>query len=230
MFLGYAVLFQIVYVAGGAQLTLRESFQVTMAGLAATRLFSTGGAGGIVLTAWAMRRAGMSRRAVADRTIAFLVLTYLVYTLSIVIFGYGLRLGIFPGEHPFGLTVVPATIALAATVIGLSIGFVPTDIQRRLDTFAERGGRIGRLAQRLASAPGIGLDRHPHRARPHSRARSGDPRGDRLLGLPDRLAVGVLSRLRRRAPVRRARARLLPRPTRATSCRSRAGSAGWTAG
>jgi uncharacterized protein (TIRG00374 family) len=153
MFFGYAILFQIVYVAGGAQLTLRESFQVTLAGLAATRLFSTGGAGGIVLTAWALRRAGMSRRAVADRTIAFLVLTYLVYTLSIVIFGYGLRLGIFPGENPFGLTVVPATIALAVTVIGLSIGFVPTDFQRRLDSFAERGGRIGRLAQRLASAP-----------------------------------------------------------------------------
>ena len=39
-----------------------------MAGLAATRLFAAGGAGGIALTAWALRRAGMDRRTVAGRT------------------------------------------------------------------------------------------------------------------------------------------------------------------
>jgi putative heme transporter len=149
----YIAVFQGVHVPPGYPIRFRESYQITMAGLAATRLFAAGGAGGVALTAWALRRSGMPRREVAERMIAFLVLTYLVYTLSIVIFGYGLRLGIFPGENPFGLTVVPATIALAVTVIGLSIGFVPTDIQRRLDSFAERGGRIGRLAQRLASAP-----------------------------------------------------------------------------
>ena len=38
--------------------TSRASYQITMAGLAATRLFAAGGAGGIALTAWALRRAG----------------------------------------------------------------------------------------------------------------------------------------------------------------------------
>ena len=42
-------------------------------------LFAAGGAGGIALTAWALRRAGMPRRAVADQMLAFLVLTYGVY-------------------------------------------------------------------------------------------------------------------------------------------------------
>ena len=36
-----------------------ECYQINMAGLAATRLFSAGGAGGIILTYWALRKAGM---------------------------------------------------------------------------------------------------------------------------------------------------------------------------
>ena len=124
-----------------------------MAGLAATRLFSAGGAGGIVLTAWAMRGAGLPRRVVADKTISFLVLTYLVYTVSLIVFGFGLRYGVFPGPDPFTMTVIPATLALIVTVLGLSIAFVPTDFERRLQTLALRHGRVGRLAQRLATVP-----------------------------------------------------------------------------
>ena len=44
------------------RLNLRASYQITMAGLAATRIFSAAGAGGIVLTYWALRKAGMERR------------------------------------------------------------------------------------------------------------------------------------------------------------------------
>ena len=53
-----------------------------MAGLAATRLFSAGGAGGIVLTYWALRKAGMPRKETAARMVAFLVLLYAVYMLD----------------------------------------------------------------------------------------------------------------------------------------------------
>ena len=40
------------------RLDMRASYQITMAGLAATRMFSAGGAGGIALTYWALRKAG----------------------------------------------------------------------------------------------------------------------------------------------------------------------------
>ena len=153
MFGGYMLLFQGVFGREGTELSLRESYQVTMAGLAATRLFSAGGAGGLILTAWAMRRAGMRARTVADKTISFLTLTYLVYMLSLIVFGFGLRYGVFGGNDPFTLTVVPATLALIVTVLGLSIAFVPTDFERRLQSMALRRGRIGRLAQRLATLP-----------------------------------------------------------------------------
>jgi uncharacterized protein (TIRG00374 family) len=154
MFGGYVLLFHGVFArAAAGHLTLRESYQICMAGLAATRLFSAGGAGGIVLTAWALRAAGLPRRVVADKTIAFLVLTYLVYMVSLIVVGFGLRYGVFPGPDPFTMTVIPAALALVVTVLGLSIALVPTDFERRLHTLALRHGRIGRLAQRAATIP-----------------------------------------------------------------------------
>ena len=61
------------------RLDWRTSYQITLAGLAATRLFSAGGAGGIALTYWALRRAGMGARQAASRMVAFLVLLYTIY-------------------------------------------------------------------------------------------------------------------------------------------------------
>ena len=52
------------------RLDLKASYQITMAGLAATRIFSAAGAGGIVLTYWALRKAGMPRRRAACRMVA----------------------------------------------------------------------------------------------------------------------------------------------------------------
>jgi uncharacterized protein (TIRG00374 family) len=152
-FAGYVVLFRYVYVDGGVRLGLTESYQITMASLAATRIFAAGGAGGIALTAWAMRRAGMDRRTVADRTIVFLVLTYAVYMATMLVVGIGLRVGILPGPAPFGLTVVPAAFAGVAIALTLLLSLTPTDLQRRMDAFARRGGRVGRFMQRAATLP-----------------------------------------------------------------------------
>ena len=96
-FYGYVLLFKGVYLRAGLHLTVNESYQITMAGLAATRLFAAGGAGGIALTAWALRRAGMSKREVADNSVTFLVLMYAVYMIAMIVFGLGLYFGLFPG-------------------------------------------------------------------------------------------------------------------------------------
>jgi uncharacterized protein (TIRG00374 family) len=150
---GFVVLFRYVYVEGGARLGLRESYQVTMASLAATRIFAAGGAGGIALTAWVMRRHGMSRRAVADRTIVFLVLTYVVYMVTMLVVGVGLRVGIFPGPAPFGLTVVPAVFAGVSIALTLLLSLTPTDLQRRIEAAVGRGGWLARLAAKAATLP-----------------------------------------------------------------------------
>jgi uncharacterized protein (TIRG00374 family) len=150
---GYILLFQGVFVRGGVQLTLAESYQITMASLAATRLFAAGGAGGVALTAWALRRAGMPARTVADRTIAFLVLQYGVYMAAIVCCGIGLRTGLLNGPSDLALTILPATIAALLIIVTLLLALTPTDLQRRLDGFAARGGRFARLARRAATLP-----------------------------------------------------------------------------
>ena len=153
MFGGYVAMFRGVFVRAGLAHHWAASYQITMAGLAASRLFAAGGAGGLVLTAWALRRSGMRKRTVADKTIAFLVLTYLPYVFAVIVCGFGLHWGLFPGEHPFSLTFVPAVVGVVCLAIALGLAFIPTDLQRRLSGFAAREGRIGRLTMRLAAVP-----------------------------------------------------------------------------
>jgi uncharacterized protein (TIRG00374 family) len=153
MFVGYVALFRGVYAGVSERIDWSVSYQITMAGLAASRLFAAGGAGGLVLTAWALRRAGVRKRTVADRTMAFLVLTYFPYVLTTVVCGFALHWGLFHGEDPFAFTFVPAVIGLIAMGLCLSLAIVPTDLHRRVEPFAARKGRLGRLAQQLAQAP-----------------------------------------------------------------------------
>ena len=93
---GYVALFRAVFVEEVSLITWRASYEITMAGLAATRLFAAAGAGGIALTAWALRRSGMERRLVASRMVAFMALLYGVYMCSLAIDGLGLYLGPLP--------------------------------------------------------------------------------------------------------------------------------------
>ena len=70
MFFGYVAMFRGIFLrAGSSRIDWRASYQITMAGLAASRIFAAGGAGGLVLTAWALRRSGMPKRLVADKTL-----------------------------------------------------------------------------------------------------------------------------------------------------------------
>ena len=120
--LGYVVLFRAVSIDGGdsgRRIGLYESALITLAGHAASRLFASAGAGGVVLTAWALRRSGMDRAQVTSRMTTFLVLMYAVYMSALVVGGLGLWLGLLPGDAPLGMTLVPA--AFGALVIGLAM-------------------------------------------------------------------------------------------------------------
>jgi uncharacterized protein (TIRG00374 family) len=148
----YVALFRGVVGERVLHLDWRESYQITMAGLAATRLFSAGGAGGIILTYWALRKAGMERRQSACRMVAFLALLYGVYLAALVVFGILLRTNVLPGKSPIGLTIVPAAMAAAVIAIFLLIALIPEDFERRLGRFTQ-GYRFGRFVRRLATAP-----------------------------------------------------------------------------
>ena len=151
MFAAYVALFRGVVGEKVIHLEWAESYQITMAGLAATRLFSAGGAGGILLTYWALRKAGMERRQAVCRMVAFLVVLYSVYLLAIVVFGVLLRTGVLSGEAPLSGTVIPAALAALALVIGLLMALLPNDFERRIERHTS--GRFGKIARRLATVP-----------------------------------------------------------------------------
>jgi uncharacterized protein (TIRG00374 family) len=151
-FVSYVALFRGVVGEQVLHLEWRESYQITMAGLAATRLFSAGGAGGIVLTYWALRKAGMERRQSACRMVAFLVLLYAVYMLALIVDGILLRTGVLHGSNAVGLTIVPAGIAGGVIIVFGLIALIPEDVERRMAN-ARPGSTLARVAGRLATAP-----------------------------------------------------------------------------
>jgi uncharacterized protein (TIRG00374 family) len=172
-FLAYTLLFRGVLSGEhedtvNRRLDLRASYQITMAGFAATILFSAGGAGGVALTYWALRKAGMERRRAACRMVAFMVLLYTVYLGALVLFGILLRTGVLSGERPVAGTIVPAAVAAGALLILGLVAMVPGDFERRLASLRRR-----RRLQTLATGPAtlatgvrtaIAYIRHPTRS------------------------------------------------------------------
>jgi uncharacterized membrane protein YbhN (UPF0104 family) len=154
-FAGYVVLFRSVFVRGPSLIGWRESYQVTMAGLAATRLFAAAGAGGVALTAWALRRSGMEARLVACRMVAFMVLLYVIYAGSLLLDGVGLGTGLFPGGGSFAITIVPAIVAAILFGVAGAMALLPGDIERRLERWAAGSGRLAHWVARAVTVPAL---------------------------------------------------------------------------
>jgi membrane protein DedA with SNARE-associated domain/uncharacterized membrane protein YbhN (UPF0104 family) len=126
---GYVVLLRMVF---PRTVTWRESFLITMAGVAATRLLATAGAGGIALTGWALRRLGLSAHAVARGLVAFMVILYAVYMAALVVFGIGLGVGLVDRRESPWLTLLPAALGAAVIAFALAMAWAPRRLQLRL--------------------------------------------------------------------------------------------------
>jgi putative heme transporter len=153
-FAGYIILFRAVFVRPPSRIDWRESYQITMAGLAATRLFASAGAGGIALTGWALRRSGLDARVAACRLVAFMVMLYAVFMVTLVIDGLGLYLGVIPNHGaPFAITVVPAIFGAGVIAIFLVVSLLPGDFERLVDRWTGGPRWYSRVAHRLAALP-----------------------------------------------------------------------------
>jgi uncharacterized protein (TIRG00374 family) len=153
-FATYIALFKAV--VGGDALTLswKETYEVNMAGLAATRVFSAGGAGGIALTYWSLRKAGMGRHDVARRMVAFLTLQYAFYPLALILFGILLRTGAMNGKGSVELTIVPAGVAGLLLLIALLVALIPPDLGERALAHV-RGEKAKAVVESVARVPAI---------------------------------------------------------------------------
>lgn len=151
-FITYIALFRAVVGGEAFPITWGEAYDINMAGFAATLFFSAGGAGGVVLTYWALRKGGMERRDVGTRMVAFIVLHYLFYPLTVLIVGILLRTGVLSGGTAISLTIIPAAVAGLVMLLGLAVALVPRDIERRIQYLADRRPTISFLAK-LATVP-----------------------------------------------------------------------------
>jgi uncharacterized protein (TIRG00374 family) len=151
-FATYIALFKAVVGGDALRFTWRETYDINMAGLAATLLFSAGGAGGIALTYWALRKAGMRRHEVARRMVAFLALHYAFYPVALILFGVLLRTGVLNGKSSVELTIIPAAVAGLLLIVGLLIALIPPDLGGRIASIVH-GERGQALAKRAGQVP-----------------------------------------------------------------------------
>jgi uncharacterized protein (TIRG00374 family) len=139
--LGYVAIFRMVFCR---RMTWRVSYQIGMSELGANALFPTGGAGGLVLGAWALRRGGMPASEIARRTVAFFLLTSVANVVGVIVIGIGLAVGLFGGESNLALTIVPAAAAAMAIIGALLAGRAAARLHRRLER--SRQGELSRRA------------------------------------------------------------------------------------
>ena len=145
--LGYVAVFRMVFCR---RMTWRVSYQIGMSELGANALFPTGGAGGLALGVWALKRGGMPAPEIARRSVAFFLLTSVPNVVSVIIIGLGLATRVLPGETNLALTVIPAVVATLAIAGALLAGRTSARLHRRLDRVEEGGS--SRRARRVAKA------------------------------------------------------------------------------
>lgn len=133
------------------------SYDIAMAELAANSLLPAGGAGGLALGVWALRRSGMPTGQIARRTVAFFVVTSAANFFALVVVGVAVFAGVLAGRRSAVLTLVPALIAaLGILLVVLSPGLLRALGNRGSDVDREHWRGRARLA--LRTGLGAGAD------------------------------------------------------------------------
>jgi len=149
----YVVAFRAAFCA---RMTWRMSYRIGMSSLGAAALLPVGGAGGLALGAWALRRGGLPVERIARRTVAFFAITSAVNVGAVILTAAALALRIVPGPHRLLITVGPAALALAVVLLVLA---VPRLARRLVGRFSSDGrATLARTVARAlqAIADGVG--------------------------------------------------------------------------
>ncbi len=153
--LSYVLVFRAVFCP---RMSWRMSYQIGMAEQAANSLLPAGGAGGLALGAWALRRGGTPSDHIARRTVAFFLLTSLANVGTLILFAIGFAVGLSGRDPSPGVTFGFAGLALAAVVIVIVL--VPALTNRYLrgrDPLPDDAGRLRVVVRRGIEAVGQGV-------------------------------------------------------------------------
>ena len=142
----YVLLFRGVFCR---RMSWPTSTEIGLSELAANSILSIGGAGGLALGAWILRRGGLPAAFIARRTVAFFLLTSLANVGFLGLGGVALATGVLHGSPALLLGLIPAVAAALAIVLALAA--------RRLAGALARRSLPARLAS-AATAVGDGAD------------------------------------------------------------------------
>ena len=148
---GYVAVFRAVL--GGGRVGWSASLLITMAGVAATRLLAAGGAGGIALTGWALRREGRGPRETVVGITSFLVVLYAVYMAALIVGGAALLTGVVPGPRAPALSGAALVIGTSVALLALVGTAVPAHPRTRLVRDLGRSA-AGRALRRFGNVAG----------------------------------------------------------------------------
>jgi uncharacterized protein (TIRG00374 family) len=143
--LSYVAVFRSVFCR---RMNWRLSTQIGLSELGANAVIPTGGAGGLALGAWALRRGGMDADRIARRSVAFFLLTSVPNVLGVILIGIGLATGVLAGHVNLALSIGPALIAIGAVVLVLASRRWTAAAQLKL---ARKRGQRSRLARSLGA-------------------------------------------------------------------------------
>jgi uncharacterized protein (TIRG00374 family) len=145
--LAYVPAFRSVFCA---RMRWSTSAQIALSEEAANSLLPVGGAGGLALGVWVLRRGGVPAAEIGRKTVAFFLLTSVPNVFSLGILGVLLAVGVLPGDVSLALALIPAAVSAGAVVIAVMVG----RLSRRLaDSFAAAtGSRRASVAPALRAA------------------------------------------------------------------------------
>jgi len=127
--LSYVLVFRAVFCP---RMPWRASYEIGAAELATNSVVSVGGAGGLALGAWILRRGGMPAALIARRTVAFFLITSLASVTALIVAGIGLGTGVLHGAPDRALGWGPAVLGLAAVLVALAIPPAARFLARRI--------------------------------------------------------------------------------------------------
>src|SRR5215217_6407454 len=114
--LSYVLVFRAVFCR---RMSWRTSTEIGFSELAANSVLSVGGAGGLALGAWILRRGGLAAGFIARRTVAFFLLTSLANVGFLVLGGLAIGTGLLGGSPEHLLGLIPAVAGAVAIALAL---------------------------------------------------------------------------------------------------------------
>jgi uncharacterized protein (TIRG00374 family) len=162
--LSYVPAFRVVF---STRMRWGTSYKLALAEEGANSVLPAGGAGGLALGAWALRRIGMPTAEIARKSVGFFLLTSAPNVGALVAVGLGLAIGVLPGRVPVVLAIGPAVAACAAIAGALALPRLVHRFEKALRGSTCRPRRSKLVAALQATADGVDVA--------VGRLRTGDP-------------------------------------------------------